>query len=95
MKKHIAIYLIGLIFGLGISISGMANPAMRRSKLVLPLPFAPVSKSASPGDNANDRPLKTSRPPRIQAKLSPVNGVNMDKLVWFRMFVRIKKRIED
>ncbi|MBS8226323.1 DUF6691 family protein [Vannielia litorea] len=27
MKKHIAIYLIGLIFGLGISISGMANPA--------------------------------------------------------------------
>ncbi|QDC11372.1 YeeE/YedE family protein [Oceanicola sp. D3] len=27
MKKHILIYLIGLIFGLGISISGMANPA--------------------------------------------------------------------
>ncbi|MFY0635705.1 MAG: YeeE/YedE family protein [Vannielia sp.] len=27
MKKHILIYLIGLTFGLGISISGMANPA--------------------------------------------------------------------
>ncbi|SIO14334.1 DUF6691 family protein [Vannielia litorea] len=27
MKKHILIYLIGLVFGLGISISGMANPA--------------------------------------------------------------------
>ncbi|MBY6049851.1 YeeE/YedE family protein [Vannielia litorea] len=27
MKKHFLIYLIGLTFGLGISISGMANPA--------------------------------------------------------------------
>ena len=27
MKKLILIYLIGLVFGLGISISGMANPA--------------------------------------------------------------------
>ncbi|MCO6383802.1 DUF6691 family protein [Oceanicola sp. 502str15] len=27
MKKYILIYLIGLTFGLGISISGMANPA--------------------------------------------------------------------
>ncbi len=27
MTKHVLIYLIGLTFGLGISISGMANPA--------------------------------------------------------------------
>src|SRR3546814_8923356 len=44
------------------------RPATRRSRLDLPLPFGPVSTNASPASSRKDRPAKTSRPPRRQAR---------------------------
>ena len=53
--------------------AGLKKPAMIRSKLDLPLPFAPRSRSASPGRSSNDTPENTRRPARIQARCSAVS----------------------
>src|ERR1700730_13706218 len=52
--------------------SAGVRPAISRSKLDLPLPFAPVSTSAPPVGTAKPSRAKTSRSPRRQASSVPV-----------------------
>ena len=52
---------------------GAPRPAMRRSRLDLPLPLGPVRISASPSFRAKSSPANTSRSPRRQARPRPVN----------------------
>src|SRR5882672_10534368 len=49
--------------------AGGASPHRIRSRLVLPLPFAPVSCKKPPGLNEKLRPLKSRRSPRIHSRL--------------------------
>ena len=50
--------------------AGATRVARTRNRLVLPLPFAPVSISAPPAGRRNDTPAKTRRSPRRQAMSS-------------------------
>src|SRR5579863_8660319 len=47
---------------------------MRRSRLDLPLPLGPRSRSTSPGPSAKSRPSNTFRAPRRQASAWPANA---------------------
>src|SRR5690242_4788936 len=49
--------------------AGSSNPHRMRSKLVLPLPFGPVSCTKVPDGNEKSRPLKSLRSPRTHASL--------------------------
>ena len=49
------------------------NPANDLSKVVFPMPFAPVSTSASPRLTANESPSMTRRDPRSMTKSSAIS----------------------
>src|ERR1051325_9068221 len=49
--------------------AGARSPHKIRSKLVLPLPFGPVSWMYVPGNTARSSPLKSLRSPRTQPSL--------------------------
>src|SRR5256885_14460829 len=49
---------------------GMISVARTRNRLVLPLPFAPISSRAPPAGRRNDSPAKPRRSPRRQPRAS-------------------------
>src|SRR6185369_5461441 len=49
--------------------AGASSPHKIRSKLVLPLPFGPVSWTSVPGDTAKSSSLKSLRSPRTHPSL--------------------------
>src|ERR1700752_3502309 len=51
-------------------LAGVISVARTRKRLVLPLPFAPVSSRAPPAGRRNESPAKTRRSPRRQARPS-------------------------
>src|SRR2546421_7598228 len=51
-------------------LAGMISVARTRNRLVLPLPFAPVSSRAPPAGRRNETPAKTRRSPRRQPRAS-------------------------
>src|SRR5215468_9260339 len=54
---------------------GVSRPAMQRSRLDLPLPLGPRSKSTSPAATRNDSAVKTRRSPRRHARSWPTKRV--------------------
>src|SRR5687767_1139573 len=49
---------------------GMSSPQRMRSRLVLPLPFAPATRSSSPPESASDSPRNSVLPPRSHSRLT-------------------------
>src|SRR6516164_8067296 len=54
---------------------GTSNPAISRSKEVLPDPLGPVTASTSPDAAANSRWENTSRPPRTHLTSRPESRI--------------------
>src|SRR5690606_14736088 len=51
--------------------TGRARPAIRRNRVVLPLPLGPRRTTAAPAGTLKLNPANTIRPPRRQARFSP------------------------
>src|SRR5215216_1618858 len=65
--------------------AGARSPHSIRSKLVLPLPFGPVSWTKVPGDTAKSSPLKSLRSPRTHPSLLSSSIVDRPPLVIVRV----------